>query len=98
MTTTIRPMAVAFPRMRYAERPMKNFQSCSIVYADDNPERATPLAGVNRSRKTRRSAWAVEVRPYQSLPWMPPAELRAYTEALLAAVEAIEWPDPEGER
>jgi hypothetical protein len=56
--------------------------------------RPTPLASVTRRRKTKRSAWTVEMRPIASVSWMSPDDLLAYFLALGQAAKDIEWPTP----
>lgn len=89
------PLAVV---ARFAERGwrnpyVKNFQHCDLIRAGAvDPTKATVLASVNRTRKTKRSVWTIEVRQYASTSWMSPADFRAYYTAIADAAEAVEWP------
>ena len=88
----------------FAERgwrnpPVKNFQHCELVYALADGSAPTKggssLASVNRVRKTRRSAWMLEVRLIRSTSWMTPDDFRAYFNAIADAALSVEWPAEE---
>lgn len=85
-----------FAECRRWDAPVKNFQHCDLIRADAlDPARAVVLASVNRTRKTRRSVWQIEVRQYASTSWMSPADFRAYYNAIADAAESVEWPAEE---
>ena len=91
--TLLRARVVArFPTRRYGEREHKNFQTCDLVW-EGNPEKQSPLAGVVRTRKTKRSLWKLEVRLYASIGWASPSDMISYFNAIAAAANDVRWPE-----
>lgn len=87
-----RPVVAKFAEKRYWDRPTKNFQTCVLVYGDDTQLRPTVLANVNRSRKTKRSAWVAELSLHAQIPRGTPADVLMYVQAITNAAAAVEWP------
>jgi len=81
-------------RQRYRGDSSPNFQVCHLIYGDAPRQGQTPLAMVNRRRKTRRSVWVTEISPSFSQTWHTPEELLHHVQRLVDAVERIEWPEP----
>lgn len=95
-TLSERPIVARFPEERYWDRPVQNFQSCTLVWGDSNPLiRDGGLATLNRHRKTKRSKWVVEMMIYGHLPRATPADVLLYVTALTNAAAAVEWPTDE---
>lgn len=88
-----RPMMAYVEPVTWRNQPQKNFQTCDIRYADEaSLHRTTPRANVTRFRKTKRSAWVVEVSVVAQIPRGSVAELREYVTAIADCVDAIVWP------